>query len=332
MTGITGRLAPGARVGDYVLEHAVPARASELAFIGRHLALPRRARVVVIRPELVGDAEAPVEVMREARILESMRHAGVPRVFECGLLADGRRWVAFELLLGPSVAARLSAKLLQVADVIRLLRDVAAILEHAHTLGCVHRAIRPDIITLTAEGLRLDDWSAAAMAGSAIPTSAAADAELYLAPEVAAGQPSDTRSDVYALGAIAYEALARALPTIPARRAVPGAPTQLTVLIDRMLDYAPDARPSSGDVHGEATRLANLLDARLPDDDPFPIEEVEVELVDISRSPPPMPVAPRRNKIKWTPSGSIPQDRPSPPPAELGGTRADASSPRRPRG
>ena len=107
-----------------------------------------------------------------------------------------------------------------------------------------------------------------------------------------------------ALGAIAFTALTLARPTTSAVERAPGAPRALTELIDRMLAAEPEDRPGCAEVRTAAIRIAELSEVPiLPDDDGEVIEEVAVELIDISRaSPPPIPRQPR-----WTPAlGALP--------------------------
>ncbi|MEO8699361.1 MAG: hypothetical protein ABI867_04930 [Kofleriaceae bacterium] len=275
MTGITGRIAPGVRIGDYVLERELPiTRTDRQVFAATHVVLPRHVRIVAA----VSSGDPAAQLMREACIVEALRHPAVPRVFECGVLAD-RPWLAIEPADGPTISDLVATKPLPPIEVIGLLRDIAGLLEHAHARRVVNRGLRLDSIVKTADGLRVADWSAAAVT-------------------------TDRACDLEALGALAYLALARALPTIPAARRCPGAPARLTSLIDRMLATTP---PTAADVRAEAAVLADRGDLLAVDDDGTAIERVEVVLVDISRGPPPIP---RQAKLKWTPAvGYVPPDQ-----------------------
>src|SRR5512146_2719569 len=91
-------------IGDYAihreLEAAVPGEAWDEA---SHVVLPRRARIVVAR-----DGEAARRVLHEACILEGLRHPGVPRVHDCGVVGH-QPWVATELVCGEPLPAILPA-------------------------------------------------------------------------------------------------------------------------------------------------------------------------------------------------------------------------------
>lgn len=93
---------------------------------------------------------------------------------------------------------------------------------------------------------------------------------------------------MFALGAVMFEAATLVLPE-PIQK-FPGMPVAVHHLFESMLAPSPEDRPSASAVHAEATRLAELFS-----DPEAPIEEVEVELIDISRNTPPIP------SLDWTP-------------------------------
>src|ERR1041384_4904778 len=93
------RFAPGERVGDYVVEGEASYEASAIVYCATHVVLPRQAHLKITHP---GSRPAAVQLMREACILEALSHPGVPRVHECGVLADRRPWCAIEMVAGIS--------------------------------------------------------------------------------------------------------------------------------------------------------------------------------------------------------------------------------------
>src|ERR1051325_2986117 len=115
--GTTDRFSPGSRIGDYVVE-----RDAGDGYEAVHVLLPRRVRLEVMHPTFVGLKPVAVRMMREACILEALRHPGVPRIFEVGLMNDqrtfmsaqsgpegsmtrGRPWVASELVEGEALVS-----------------------------------------------------------------------------------------------------------------------------------------------------------------------------------------------------------------------------------
>ncbi len=287
MTGVTAdRFAAGTRLGDYQIDGDLAGGWNHEGYEATHVLLPRRARIIVLSAAYVDERAAAVQMMREACLVEAMQHPGVPRVFECGVV-DRRPWIACELIEGVSLTDAIAEHPLPVAGVLALLRDVAEVLEHAHRRNIVHRNLRPDVLVQThgrAFPVCVTGWSDARIHD--------ANAELV-----------DLRADVFALGAVAFTALSGSRPTVlSACERCPGAPRALTSLIDRMLAPEPEARPSCAEVRAAAIRIAELSEVAIEEVDDLDIEEVPVDLVDISHLPPPLP-----RKRGWTPAlGSLP--------------------------
>jgi serine/threonine protein kinase len=184
--------------------------------------------------------------MREACILEALRHPGVPRVFEIGV-ADGLPWIADELVTGVPLAAPIA-----VEQIVLVVRDACTILAHLHRRGVIYDGIWPCSTGINAfvqtdeHGLCLTNWTRARL-----------------------DDPSEGKADVHALGAAIYAAL-------------PGSvPLGVVELVDRMVNPNPAHRPSAAEVAREAARLAEVAGGF---DDPE-IEEV-ILLTDLSRDPP----------------------------------------------
>jgi serine/threonine protein kinase len=269
---------PGSRIADYWLHEPLPARRTEVAYRATHRVLPRAARVAILKPEHVGVRPAEIQLMREACVVETLHHAGVPRVYECGVL-DRRPWVATEQITGTSIEEAAARRPLSTGDAIAVVRDASAILSHAHRRGVIHSDITPRSIVRTPQRsfpVCLIDWGNAAIYGTALPRSDDPAARFYRAPEVTGGDRGGSAADVFALGAAMFEAATLVLPQ-PVEK-FPGMPPAFHQLLARMLAPAAEDRPTADAVHAEAARLAELFS-----DADAAIEEVEVELVDISR-------------------------------------------------
>ena len=286
--------AVGVRIGDYWIDEELPARSTEVAYRTTHRVLPRSARVAILSPSLVGFRPAEIQLMREACILEAMHHSGVPRVFECGVL-DRRPWIATEYIEGTTIERAAAERPLPIGDALAVLRDAAAVLAHAHQRGVVHRNLMPRSIVRTpgrAFPVCITGWGDASIHDGASARSVELDPPYYRAPELVTDPTGDARSDVFALGAVMFEAATLVLPD-PVQK-FPGIPAAFHELLAGMLSRLPDARPAAAAVHAEASRLAELFT------DGAGIEEVEVELVDISRTAPAMP------NLGWMPPDRLP--------------------------
>jgi tRNA A-37 threonylcarbamoyl transferase component Bud32 len=272
----TDRFAPGSRVGDYVIEMRSPTgteRALDDVYHATHVLLPRRVQLSVMHPTFVGLRPVAVRMMREACILEALRHPGVPRVYEVGVLADQRTqrpWVASELVDG----APLDPASLPVRELLGVLRDVSDVLAHAHARGVAHRGIRPHAI-VRGDGSR----------GFALCVINWGEARVHDARDDSDRACAD---DVFALGLVADLALGH--------RA--GLPAKLVALVDDMLAPNPMSRPTAVSVRERVVQLLAHLDG--------PAEVIVLD--DDARIPAP----PVRGRVRWTPPLGVTQTRPAP--------------------
>lgn len=213
------------RIGDYQLVRSLPAAAPGiLELAATHVVLPRRARLRVA--EHAGDDAATAALLHEARVLETLRGPGVPRIYECGALPDRRPWIAIEALDGPTLADTIP---LPPSETLAVLRDLAEILHHVHGHGVVHRRLCRELIVRHEGGLCVAGWGGAQRVR---------DADV------------DPRDDMHALGTIAIALLAAPPPRALGR------------LLERMTAPALLARPSAAEVRADALRvLEQLADA-----------------------------------------------------------------------
>jgi serine/threonine protein kinase len=237
----------GARVGDYTIERELVREESGVVYQATHLVLPRKAHVKV----MAGEFSRPlaVQLLREACLLEALQHPGIPRVYECGVLPDRKPWVATQRIDGVSMQSSLGDGPIPIADLVVVVRDVADILTHVHQRGVVHTKISAETIVRTPErplAVYLRGWSGARTVEST--------------------QSLDIRDDVFALGAVAFRALTGCLhtPSVSATEWCPSAPSELTALIDVMLDANPRVRPTSEEVRERARWLSTTLEVIEP--------------------------------------------------------------------
>lgn len=290
------------QIAEYVIEGELPARNTERAYRASHRVLPRCARVVILHPDFVGVRKAELTLMREACMLEALHHAGVPRVFECGVV-ERRPWSATELVVGTTLERITAVRPLGIGQALAVLRDAAAILAHVHQRGVVHRNLTPKALLQTPERgfpLCITSWGDAASTDSVAPPVADRDAKFYRAPELSSVRAADPSADLFALGAVMYEAATLVLPE-PVEK-FPGIPAPFHALLAGMLSRFPTERPTAAEVHAEASRLLEVYG----DGEGDGVEEVDVELIDISRVParmgwmPPARIAPLQDSALGT--------------------------------
>ncbi len=262
----------------YAIERELGGGGMAHVFLAREMALDRPVVIKVLPPEIRVSASAE-RFRREMQLAARLQHPHIVPLLSAGE-ADGLLYYTMPFVEGESVRALLARRGgLPVDEAVRIIRDVADALDHAHRHGVVHRDIKPDNVLISgthavvadlgvAKALR--DASASrglTSAGIAIGTPA------YMAPEQAAGDPhTDHRADLYALGVLAYELLAgrppfHAMPTQqlfaahaagvpePLTKYRSTVPAALAALVMRLLEKNPSDRPQS------AAELLRELDA-----------------------------------------------------------------------
>ena len=252
----------------YSIERELGRGGMSRVFVAQEAALGRTVVIKVLAPELAQGLSAE-RFAREVRLAARLQHANIVPVLTAGQ-AGGLPYYTMPFVRGESLRARLTLGSLPVADVMRVMRDVARALAYAHDEGVVHRDIKPDNVLLSDGVGMVTDFgiaraiSASVTSGSGITGAGVALGTVgYMAPEQALADPTaDHRVDLYALGVLAWEALAgrplfdvrpaQALiaahvaetPTdIAAHRA--DVPAHLSALIMRLLAKRPEDRPAS---------------------------------------------------------------------------------------
>jgi serine/threonine protein kinase len=273
----SGPLHPGHMISAYRIERLVGVGGMGWVYRARHEFTARSVALKILREDQLACDRSIDRMMREATILASVSHAGIPRFHECGMLDDGRPWIAMELVEGVALAHRMRGML--DADVVMdLVVQVAEVLAAVHAREFTHRDLKPDNIILAPGDsrfpMRVIDWGIALAGAGARFTNMneAIGTPTYMAPEQARGGKAGPHCDVYGLGVIAYQALTGRAPFIGANSVeilvqhlnrpapalaprCPDAPYGLVELVERMLAKNPDERPSAAEISSSLGKL-----------------------------------------------------------------------------
>ena len=183
-------------------------------WLARDLRHDRDVAIKVLHPDL-GAALGGERFLTEIRTTARLQHPHILPLLDSGDGGNGLLYYVMPYVRGETLRARLEReRQLPVADAVRLAKEVAGALEHAHRQGVVHRDIKPENILLQEGSALVADFGIALAVQQAggprlTQTGLSLGTPQYMSPEQAMGERTiDARSDVYALGAVAYEMLA----------------------------------------------------------------------------------------------------------------------------
>ena len=181
----------------------------------RDAVLERPVAIKVLHRNLAGDAGFIERFRREARAAANLNHQNIVAVHDWGSV-DGIYYMVMEYVAGLSVREILHAEgLVAPAQAADVLEQTLAALQHAHRQGIVHRDVKPENLMVTRDGVvKVGDFGLARAFADAQITEAGnvIGTVQYLAPEQLQGEPADPRTDLYALGVVAFELLTGRLP------------------------------------------------------------------------------------------------------------------------
>ncbi|MBT9566717.1 MAG: protein kinase [Thiobacillus sp.] len=222
------------------------------------------------------EADAETRFLREAQSAGRLSHPNIVTIYDVGE-TDELAYIAMEYLPGATLRDVMNKRVTMPLDlVIDTTLQMAEALAFAHEHGVIHRDIKPANVVVTGRHgrIKLMDFGIAHLTNSGHTLAGQMlGSPRYMSPEQAMGKEVDGRSDIFSLGAVLYEMLTGtyafdgdSLPTIvyrvihetPAppsvRRA--GLPAGLTVLLTRMLNKDPEARPDARALASELQAMA----------------------------------------------------------------------------
>jgi serine/threonine-protein kinase len=275
----------GTLIGDFRVEGKLGEGGMGSVYAAVHPVLGKRAAIKVISRRLCADLHAVERFVQEARAVHQIGHPNIVDSFAFGTLPDGRAYYMMEWLQGETLAARLSRGRLPLPLALDVLVQLTDAIEAAHDKGVIHRDLKPDNVfvveTRDRPFVKVLDFGLSKLADAdvTLPRSRSRSGvgvgtAGYMSPEQARGKNVDGSTDVYALGAIAFEIILGRLPfqgesaiDILAQHLAepvpsPGAvwrriPRALDRLLVAMLDKEAPRRPPLAEVRRVLSELRN---------------------------------------------------------------------------
>jgi dipeptidyl aminopeptidase/acylaminoacyl peptidase len=217
----------GQTVSHYRVTAALGAGGMGEVYRATDTALGREVAIKVLPPEVAQDHERLARFEREAKLLAALNHPNIAAIY--GLeQADGKPFLALELVEGEDLRERLSRGAIPVEEALEIAKQIAEALGEAHAKGIVHRDLKPANVKVTPDGkVKVLDFGLAKAWGGDLGASASS-AELsqsptlartgtlagvilgtaaYMSPEQASGKAVDKRADIWAFGVVLFEML-----------------------------------------------------------------------------------------------------------------------------
>ena len=278
-------LAPGTKLGPYVVQSLIGAGGMGEVYRARDASLKRDVAIKVLPASYSRDHDRLRRFQLEAEAAAALNHPNILSIHAVGQ-QDGSPYIVTELLEGETLRERLRHGALKLRDSIDIAIQTAKGLAAAHEKGIAHRDLKPENLFLVKDGrVKILDFGLAKLIqnpsspdGSTLSLPDPTDAGRvlgtvgYMSPEQVRGQPADARSDIFALGCLLYEMLTgkrafRKPTSVETMHAIlnedpPAAsditrtiPPALERVVHRCLEKPPDRRFQS------ASDLAFALDA-----------------------------------------------------------------------
>ncbi len=274
--------------GKYRVDGVLGSGGMGVVVAATHVHLDQRVAIKFLLPQALANPEVVARFQREARAAVKIHSEHVARVIDVGTLETGAPYMVMEYLEGTDLAHRIAAgPPLGIDDAVRFLLEACEALAEAHAAGIVHRDVKPANLflakrpdrTLSVKVLDFGISKAGVggigqVSGGITSTQAVMGSPYYMSPEqLMSAKNVDSRSDIWALGIVLYEALVGtppyqgdslpeivaqilqgAMPRVSAHRA--DVPAEVDAVVARCLAKEPSAR--FRDVGELATALAKL--------------------------------------------------------------------------
>ncbi len=258
--------------GRYELLDKIGEGAMGVVHRARDRTIGRVVALKMLAAELDADEEIHRRFRREVEAIGRLSHPNIVTVYDMGQ-SEGHLYMAMELLEGKDLRTLIEQPgELDLEGRLRVMIEISRGLGYAHSRGVIHRDVKPANILVTTSGLvKILDFGLARLgtARSITRRGVILGTPDYMSPEQASGRTVDPRSDIFSLGSVFYEFLTlekpfagRTLHSVlyqilsrketPMLTLNPDLPARLAMIVHKMLDKTPEARPESMEIVTQA--------------------------------------------------------------------------------
>lgn len=198
------------KVGKYQVDSVLGRGGMGEVYKAHDPALGRYVALKIMRGPSMDDAVARERFVREAQAAGGLRHPNIVTIYDLGEV-EGQMFIAMEFIQGDDLEKIIKSRAsLSIEDRLNMMIQVCEGVSYAHKNSIVHRDLKPANIRIDQEGVvKIMDFGIAKMEHSNMTASGTVlGTPFYMSPEQVRGLRVDSRSDVYALGAILYEVMA----------------------------------------------------------------------------------------------------------------------------
>ena len=241
--------------------------------------LDRYVAVKILHAQFANDEEFIEKFRREAQGAAKLSHPNIVNIYDVGKEGT-KHYIVMEYVAGETLKDRIQREgRLSVAEALRMAREIAEALEHAHANNLVHCDIKPHNILVTeANHIKVADFGIArAVTASTMTYSGTVVGSVhYFSPEQAKGGAISPKSDVYALGVVLYEMLTGAVPftgetpvsialkhlqetPLPVRKTDPEIPAMVEAIVLKAMEKDPANRFTSTEMIQAILRAERML-------------------------------------------------------------------------
>jgi serine/threonine-protein kinase len=257
----------------YLIEEKLGEGGMCYVYRGKHVVMGKQVAIKVLRSELAADPKVSDRFEQEARAASRIHHPHAINVTDFGGGPGDRPFIIMELVEGQTLGEALrESGALTVERAANILRQVCGALDAAHSVGVIHRDIKPDNIIISSydgsDWVKVVDFGVAKIQEDVNRRAQLTGANIivgtprYMSPEQCEEKPVDARSDIYSLGVVLYEMLSgeapfpgnsstrllmahTAQPPPPLRSKRPDLSPELEAVVMRALEKDPYRRPQT---------------------------------------------------------------------------------------